>query len=804
MRATVDYGIDLGTSNSAIAVMDGPRPRLLTGPDGGTLLPSAVRITRDGTVEVGAGAYAARGKDPANTAVEFKRQMGGGHRVAFPASGRSHTPIELSAMVLRALADRAEAAEGGCLRAAVITVPAMFQLSQCEATRQAAARVGIDHAPLLQEPIAAAIAQAGSGYAREGYWLVYDLGGGTFDVSLVRSRGGRLLVLDHDGDNHLGGKDFNWLLAKFAADLIRHDGELGEFRRTDPKHAEAFARLTAEAERVRIRLSEVEQEPFVVHDLGTGPNGQPVGLNVAVDRELLETMIAPAVLRTTRMCTTLLDKNRLTAANLNAIVLVGGPTRTPCLPAILEREIGLPASHLMDPTTIVACGAALFAATQKIPATVRPDDSGVDLEYESMTTNLRPLVVGKVRTPDGPAGLSVRIRRDDGQFESGPFAVNPQGAFSSPLALRNGELNVFDLALTRGDAPARVGPIRFAILHGLSVAKPPLSQSVGVMLADNSVRWYLRKGQVLPASNTVTQMTTARLARGQSGEAIRVPLVQGESERADRNQVIGVLSIRSGGIARDLPAGTEVEVTLSVDEFSRTTARAYVPLIDQWFDEVVRLEAQTKDAAEVATGLAAQLDRLRQLELEADSLADAGGDDQDPRIAEIEARLAEGDRDSIEVADHLVRMMSGQIDRAEVGARAEKLRADFASQFELGDAILEDGPPREELASLADEFQAALDSCDLETAEAKYVTTRNLVLDARLQTLAFWEGILDWLQGRFEALGMLGVVGQQLQEGSEAAGGKDFGRLVHICNDLLDRLPREDRQEYEAVVSNVM
>ena len=110
----------------------------------------------------------------------------------------------------------------------------MFQLAQCESTRRAAALAGIEHAPLLQEPIAAAIAHSGSGFTREGHWLVYDFGGGTFDVSLVRSRAGRLQVLDHDGDNHLGGKDFNRVLARWAAERVREDGLLGEFRRTDP------------------------------------------------------------------------------------------------------------------------------------------------------------------------------------------------------------------------------------------------------------------------------------------------------------------------------------------------------------------------------------------------------------------------------------------------------------------------------------------------------------------------------------------------------------------------------------------
>ena len=160
MRATIDFGIDLGTSNSAIAVQDGASPRLLAGDDGTVLLPSAVHIRADGTVLLGAAALEERASHPGDTALEFKRQMGTSQATLFPASAQSRSAEELSALLLRALADRAARAEGRPLRAAVITVPAMFQLAQCEATRRAAELAGIEHAPLLQEPIAAAIAHA--------------------------------------------------------------------------------------------------------------------------------------------------------------------------------------------------------------------------------------------------------------------------------------------------------------------------------------------------------------------------------------------------------------------------------------------------------------------------------------------------------------------------------------------------------------------------------------------------------------------------------------------------------------------
>ena len=808
MRTTIDFGIDLGTSNSAIAVQDGAKPRLLPDAAGRELLPSAVRIRADGTIEIGAGAYAARLTDPANSAIEFKRQMGTGENIQFPASGRSYSPIELSTMVLRELAARAEKLEGAPLRASVITIPAMFQLAQCEATRHAANAAGIEHAPLLQEPIAAAMAHAGAGYAKEGYWLVYDLGGGTFDVSLVRSRAGRLQVIDHDGDNHLGGKDFNRVLARWAADRVREAGQLGDFRRTDPALANAFARLNAEAERVRIRLSEVDQEQFAIPDLGRGVLGDPVGFSAPVDRGMLESLISPAILRTTGLCQTLLKRNRVTSTELRGIVLVGGPTRTPCLTAILERELGLPAKHSMDPTTIVAAGAALFAATQKLPPALRsgtaPTGGSMELEYESMTTNPRPLLVGRLKVPGGAAGLTVHVRREDSGYDSGPVKVDAKETFAIPLTVMKDSLNVFAIEVDRGGEKVALGPGRFSILHGLSVAKPPLSQSVGVMLADNSVRWYLRKGVVLPAKITITHTITVPLSRGQSGDAIKVPLVQGESERADRNKTIGVLCIHADGIARDIPAGTEVEVTLTIDEFSRTGARGYVPLLDQWFDQVVRFDADGKDASEVATGLEEQKARLAQLELQADQLAAEGGGGMDARIGEVEALIAEGDRDSVELADQMVRLMTRQIDVAEAGLRVEKLSIEFAAKLARGREIITDAEPRRELEHLAVEFRAAIDRGDLPVAEAKSEAAGDLVFRAEMTTIEFWRGFLGWLYHKFETLELMGMAGNRFQTGIEALNKDDLNGLRVVCIELYQLLPKEELAQFDSIASHVM
>ncbi|WP_163995571.1 Hsp70 family protein [Pyxidicoccus caerfyrddinensis] len=810
MRTTLDYGIDLGTTNSAIARQDGSSTRLLQGPHGGVLLPSALYVPAEGTLRVGAAAHDAAQADPQNAAIEFKRLMGTEETRTFPASGRRLSPEEMSAEVLRELIGWA-AREEEAPRAAVITIPAMFQLPQSEATRRAAQLAGIQHAPLLQEPIAAAIAHSGAGEVREGYWLVYDLGGGTFDVSLVRSRGGRLQVLDHDGDNHLGGRDFDRVVARRAADRVREEGRLGGFKRSDEALSGAFSRLKAEAERVRILLSKQDQAEFRVDQLAQ-VGGAWAGVSFPLDRGELESLIGSTVRRTTALCKRLLARNRLGAKELKGLVLVGGPTLTPCVPKLIQEELQLEARHAGDPMTMVATGAAIFASTQKLPANLRSARAGsvpaveLQLEFEPMTTDPEPLVVGRVDPARLPAGVAVTAVREGGGFTSAPARVDAQGRFALELALNPNSLNVFALELrSAGGEVLAAEPSRLTLLHGFSVAKPPLSQSVGVMLAGNAVSWYLRKGATLPARNTVTHATTIALRRGQSGEAVNIPLLQGESGQADRNKVIGILRIVADKIGRDLPAGTEVEVTLSIDESSQTTGRAYVPLLDQWFDDVVMFRMETKQATEVSKGLGAQKERLARLEQLAAELEGGDSAPADQRVQEVEALIEEGDRDSIDLADSMVRLMSEELDQTETVTRGRALEGRFQQLLAaVSELIAKEGDKADkaQVRALGDEFARAMQQGDMELAEAKVEDLRALYFRVAQRTPDFWIGLFNHLAGRMQELDLLSRARDALVRGSTAIKKQDYDILAAVCRELMAMLP-EQEQVGSSIISHV-
>jgi molecular chaperone DnaK len=805
MRATIDYGIDLGTTNSAIAKQEGLRSKVLEG-EGGPLVPSVVHLEADGVMRVGRAALDRRFSDPTNTAMEFKRLMGTGHLVDFPASGRRMSPVELSAEVLKYLLSRAEALEGVPVEAAVITIPAMFKLPQCEATREASTLAGLKYAPLLQEPIAAAIASVGSADLREGYWLIYDLGGGTFDVSLVRSRDGRLQVLDHDGDNHLGGKDFDRVLARRAAETVRAMPGLEAFRRTDPKLAPAFERLRAEAERVRVALSEVEEEEFHVERVAEDGGGNWVDVRFRLGREELEALLRPTISRTTLLCQQMLKRNDLSAAALKRLVLVGGPTLTPCLPRVIEADLGLEARHYVDPSQAVAIGAAIYASTQRIPAEIRRTSSArraaleLELTYEPMTNNPRPLVVGKVLGDRAPGTWRVQIQAVEGGFVSEPAPVRDDGAFVAKLQLLPEALNVFEVKLSRDGAEVTLEGSRFSIIHGTTIAKPLLSQSVGVVLADNSVRWYLRKGAVLPTKQTVSHATTISLRRGQSGNAVHVPLIQGENERGDRNTVIGVLEIRAENLLRDLPIGSEVIVTLTVDEHSTTSAEAYVPLLDQTFREVVKFGIETRSSGEIRQGVEGQRARLAQLEKMADELKDAQGGDVDGRVSLIEELLEEGGADELNQADQMLQKVTGLIDSLEVKGKENNLTQQFGETAEAVKRLLTRGDTQRanQLKALAAEFGGAMERADHRLAEAKYKAARSLEWSLLQERPEFWRAWFDHLCAAVLKTENAAQARVTIDQGRAAH--NNIRALVQACIDLTRLLPNEQQAAIPDVI----
>lgn len=355
-------GIDLGTTNSLVATVRNGVPVVLSDERGRALLPSIVHYRSDGVVAVGHAAASARATDPRNTIVSVKRFMGRGMKdvahvesmpydfVDAPGMVRLRTaagvksPVEVSAEILRVLRERAEASLGGELDGAVITVPAYFDDAQRQATKDAARLAGLNVLRLLNEPTAAAIAY-GLDNAAEGVYAIYDLGGGTFDISILRLARGVFEVLATSGDAALGGDDFDqrlycWIL---------------ERRTAAPLDAGDARRLLLKAREAKEDLTQHEETPVVAR-LASGEN-----INLMLAREEFAQMTAHLIAKTLAPCRKALRDANLRAEDIKGVVMVGGATRMPHVQQAVAEFFGQEPLNNLDPDKVVALGAAIQA-----------------------------------------------------------------------------------------------------------------------------------------------------------------------------------------------------------------------------------------------------------------------------------------------------------------------------------------------------------------------------------------------------------------------------------------------------------
>src|SRR5271165_3291300 len=255
-RTTIDFGIDLGTTNSAIAVLKGIGTEIIKNNLDQDITPSAVSYDKRGVLYVGDRAKKKVIDRPKDAYLEFKRRMGTEFVYQFKESGIAKKSEELSAEVLKSLKADVTRSLGEEIQAAVITVPAAFELHQCDATRKAAELAGLKGSPLVQEPVAAALAYGFQLDSEKAYWLVYDFGGGTFDAALMKAEEGIINVVHHGGDNHLGGSDIDWaIIERIVAPKLAQNYDLPEFKRGQQKWEREFVKLKRSIELAKIELT---------------------------------------------------------------------------------------------------------------------------------------------------------------------------------------------------------------------------------------------------------------------------------------------------------------------------------------------------------------------------------------------------------------------------------------------------------------------------------------------------------------------------------------------------------------------
>lgn len=602
-RQKYDFGIDLGTTNSAIAVMDNGNIKIIKSHKyQKDTTPSKLAYTKK-AIRVGDDA----GDDESLS--EFKRTMGTDKTYQTQYMTEPCSSEQLSAEILKQL--KSYVTEEN-IQAAVITVPNQFHQNQIDATQRAAELAGFQCCELLQEPIAASMAFGLETSSMEGFWLVFDFGGGTFDTALMKVDEGIMKVVDTDGDNHLGGKDLDSaIIESILIPMLKEEYSVDQLLADEKKSQKIRGVLKKAAESLKISLSSKSEE---FYDAAAGcddDEGEEIEIEVTVTLAEYERVVTPIFQKAIDIAKELLSRNKVSDELLGSVLLVGGPTLSQTLRRMLKEQFTCKIDTSIDPMTSVARGAALFASTKTIPEGLQQRDYQklqLKLKYPETTVeieeNLGVMLDREKCGDDIPKDLHLEVTRGDGGWSSGK--VKFEEAEIVEVMLEAGKANVFKITVTDGKGiQVESEPSSITMIQGMKAAKATLPHSICIdsIIAESGKQRLvalegLEKNNTLPAKGKGMFKTQKVLRPGNSEDVLIIPIIEGEpGERSQLNVTAAVINCSGDELAALLPQGSDVELSVMIDESRRITLSAYFPFIDESFDvDVVKnLDSQQKE-----------------------------------------------------------------------------------------------------------------------------------------------------------------------------------------------------------------
>lgn len=826
-RSTIDFGIDLGTTNSAIAVLNGVDPEIIKNSDDQDATPSAIYINKMGVVRIGLQAKnATAGKRSHQDAyTEFKRQMGTPHHYDFVSSGQRKKPEELSAEVLKELRKAAEARTGEVVHSSVITVPAAFELHQCDATRRAAAHAGFCGSPLLQEPVAAALAYGFQIDSEKAYWMVYDFGGGTFDAALIKAEEGMINVVHHGGDNFLGGSDIDWaVIEKLIIPQLSKNFDLPGFARGSERWGMELRRIKHAVEAAKLELSTKEVTTLSGGVAFEDESGEMIECDeISLSRNDLIRVAEPLIARSIEISQGVLKEKNLGLHAVQRVIVVGGPTKAPYFREMLSAGLGIPIDFSQDPLTVVARGAAVFASTQKIDsklqkkAVVGEFQVQISDKYKPVGHELDPLIAGKVTSPDGSSsnGFTIEFVNRDTKWRSGQIPLNSEGAFMANLLAERGSRNTFHIELSNSQGTLQKAvPDHVVYTIGAVIEEQPLLKSIGLGKADNTVDWFFKSGLGLPQKKRwpAAHRTTVAIKVGQSGDAIKIPIVEGENEHADRNRVVGFLEINSSMVRRDLPAGSEVEITLKIDESRTIILEAYFPLLDEEFTKQLEIEKLNADPLMISATLRKEKERLNELKERAE---EAG---EDELVEELESlasdkdrddavRAAKGDEGAAEKAQARVLELQNRLDKAEKELKWPTLVTEARELQDDLQKLAEDhgnSNHQEKTEEWSDSIESIIEKKQVDRLPRKIEEGRTIYAQILFSLPGFWVGNFQRMERDRGNFSDPAAAERLFERGREYLQKNNIEGLTDVVRKLWNLLPREESEKAQRGIGSTI
>lgn len=822
---TIQIGIDLGTTNSEIAINENGSVRIVKNIFGDEYTPSVFGIDKAKNKIVGKRAYEHLYKDSSedefnNNKAEIKRLMGTSDTIHFERANLDLSPEQISAEILKSL-------RGDVLRkypdfqanAAVITVPAAFSVLQSEATKRAGNLAGFKHVVLLQEPIAAAVS-CGFGKNTNENWLIYDLGGGTFDVAVIAAKDGILSVLGHTGDNFLGGKNFDWeIVDKVIVPQILKVHSLNNFNRANTELSGVFAKLKYFAENAKIELSQNTTTSIEVDGIGEDANGKEIYLCFDFTRKDLEKLIKPFIDRTIELSKTAILEAGIKHTSISKIVLVGGPTQIPYIKSRLETDLKIPINTSVDPLTIVAEGACLFASGQKIPkdilgtetVAIKAGTQKLDLDYASLTSDTEEIVTGILSgLADSTEEHYIQIQSDSGTY-SGPKVKLKNGKFLDTVSVDANKLNQYWIYLfdkTGNSIP--LSPDSFSITHGLSVSGMPLPHSISVAIArkdhvagavTNVCDTVVMKGTPLPIHKSIDGVykTARKLKKGEEA-SLGIKVLEGESEIPDRNTFLTELGLKGTDLPYDLPEHTPIDLTFDMNESRELSVTAYIPLIDMTLEARLQLHDEKIDVDSLEADLAAQVARAKRvsescspeenkklsntIQSTKTSIANAHIDEDEKRKANKQIKDLKTELDKVEKDKEMPQLITEFNERAE---HVEKIVNEYADEKSKKENL-------EQLTRIKAEGQTAIANSDKHLLTRINEQLEELATKAIFSNPATWVYQFNKLKAKPAAFTDKREAAYYIEKGEKAIEDSDVDELKRCVRNLINLLPDTEQE----------
>ncbi len=712
VRNKIDYGIDLGTTNSAICRMEKGEPVVIKTDVLKDTMPSCVSVNKKGSFKVGDGAYntmksdkrrATKSwqKDTSNTYIEFKRTMATDTKYSCANLNKDFSSEELSAEVLKTLKSFVT---DEAFSSVVITVPAKFTVNQKTATIQAAEMAGFKRCELLQEPIAAAMAYGLTSEEKNGIWMVFDFGGGTFDAALLKVEDGIMKVFDTEGDNYLGGKNLDYAIVdNILIPYLQKNYEVEGYLSNSEKKEVLRDAMKTYAEDAKNQLSFKDHEDIVSNlgDLGEDEDGEEIELDLTLTQAEVFDVMRPYFQKAVDICKNLVQRNNLNGSQISKLILVGGPTHSPLIRQMLKEQVTPNVDTCIDPMTAVATGAALYASTME--AEVSDEDIQVgtvklDISYDSTTVETSVPVPVSLASDSTYKSVLVEFSRNG--WSSGKIEINQQGDVVD-LNLQEGRANSFSVLCydNKGNA-LPCFPAEITIIQGSVVGAAPLPYNIGIAIWNVIKKREvfrmakgLEKNKPLPATGVVNDLhTTTQLRPGVSSDKLIVPIYQvddfseAEGKSASLYEHVADVEITGDDVDALITENTPVDVTLKVDSSEQMRLEVHFLATDTTVEkdlDTSRKHTMEETNAEIQKG-------IREAKMGIDQLSSTDIDTSDLQ-SDFEAIKADNENTSEkkEVLSHL-RELLRKIERLDSSTEWQRTEAELRDEFDRLEKVQND------------------------------------------------------------------------------------------------------------------